>query len=390
MDFSDFQYHKSKIPSEFLKKEIYFEELRNQFYEEIKQRKDHEEYLSRFDPKNIDSFLLSYANEKAVIIKSYEFYLDESKYTPDLQYREDAESIFRIIQQKKLFNLQLEWRAEKIIINEIKISEHFHFWEKHIEQCPFLPPVTSMEVETMKNYLRNPDSNTEFRWMFVGWQDYDDLMSKNEEDDYELMHDWYEYYDTYMGTGILLLLPDIRGQKEDFYRSKGYKHFWDKVEKERKSNPVKPKPNSSFLNSDAKAMYEYAVKFEKDPYIIELFRLYEQIFKKSDLETGFRSMMIDEALGILYEAKTPVYIEGYNEWDDAILECARRYKNNVIANELDAVFEEYQMCNNLGIKKYGSIKNLEEEYLKDPCVKIVSDYILDGRECHGEPRDYNF
>ena len=390
MDFSNFQYHKSKIPSEYLKKEIYFEELRNQFYEEIKQRKDHEEYLSRFDPKNIDSFLLSYANEKAVIIKSYEFYLDESKYTPDLQYREDAESIFRIIQQKKLFNLQLEWRAEKIIINEIKISEHFHFWEKHIEQCPFLPPVTSMEVEIMKNYLRSPDSNTEFRWMFVGWQDYDELMSKNEEDDYELMHDWYEYYDTYMGTGILLLLPDIRGQKEGFYRRKGYKHFWDKVEKERKSNPVKPKPNSSFLNSDAKAMYEYAVKFEKDPYIIELFRLYEQIFKKSDLETGFRSMMIDEALGILYEAKTPVYIEGYNEWDDAILECARRYKNDVIANELDAVFEEYQMCNNLRIKKYGSVKNLEEEYLKDRCVKIVSDYILDGRECHGEPRDYNF
>ena len=57
------------------------------------------------------------------------------------------------ILQKKLFDMQCLWRAEKIIIPEINVSSDFRYWEANIFNCPFIEPVTENEIEIILKHL---------------------------------------------------------------------------------------------------------------------------------------------------------------------------------------------------------------------------------------------
>jgi len=70
-----------------------------------------------------------------------------------MQYQEEVNESFDLILHKKLFNLQLQWRAELVEIPQIRICGDFLFWKKRIRDCPFIDAVTSTEVEIMKRFL---------------------------------------------------------------------------------------------------------------------------------------------------------------------------------------------------------------------------------------------
>src|SRR5687767_8395140 len=58
----------------------------------------------------------------------------------DLSWVNDATGRLKEIQQKKLFDMQCLWRAEKISIPAIEVSTDFDYWEEDIFNCPFLEP----------------------------------------------------------------------------------------------------------------------------------------------------------------------------------------------------------------------------------------------------------
>lgn len=387
MNFEDFKYHENNIKATHDEKQIFFEKLRDTFIEELKTQEKYQAFFKKFDPKSVESFIFHYASSKSDVAKYYAFYTDEKYLHKELRYREETEAVFENILQKKLWNLQLQWRAEEIELKEIRTSGDFLFWENHVQSCPFIPAVTEYELELMKQFMLDPNYKDKSPSRHYCGQHYDDLMSKDEHGEYEFMPEWYTYYDLYMGTSSLLLLPDTRGEKEDFYIKLSSK----KKAEEAKQAPPKPAyvPPPPYLHFGLDDMYKFAQEFEEDRHFVELFRIRKEMYKPKEIYSAIHDEMVDEAISLLKEADKPVYMPGGLEWREAVVLCSERYLYEIIATELDVVYDEYKMFSEIGISQ-GNLEDVMKEYEQDYISNLILESVLRGREINGEPRNLDF
>jgi len=173
-----------------------------------------QEYFSKFDEKSVRQFIQSYSMRKAQYLQYSPQFLreQEQNVNDDL---ENAMELLWEIQQKKLFNLQCLWRADKIHIPGIEVTYDFIYWEKNISECPFIEAVTNEEVNLYIEYV-NSDFYSEPHPL-SSWQDFEGFRKEPYEDDFVALPSWYTFYDNHMGTEELLNMPDIRGEKEKQY-----------------------------------------------------------------------------------------------------------------------------------------------------------------------------
>ncbi|HEX3007645.1 MAG TPA: hypothetical protein VHO90_08540 [Bacteroidales bacterium] len=390
MDFSDFEYHKSKIPSDLKEKEKFFQHLEQQFTDEIMSSPEAAGYFKNYSPDSVKRFIEMYAGHKTHLAKIYDYYA-EAKQRRDLKFRNKAEIVFKAIKQKKLFNLQLQWRAELVTIDEVKFSADFVFWGWHINDCSFVPAITPTDIEIMKLYLReDKDACNQVDWLYNG-QDYTLLLKNPFVEGGECLPEWYHFYDNRMGTGSLLLLPDKRGQKEYYYMIMGRTEIDRQIKEEIRKNPPPPAaPILPHLFFDAKLCANFAKMYEEDKHFVKLFDIY---YKENDEDEEDECELseIKKAIETLKEADGKIIMPGGMEWREAILHCANMYEVGKICEELDTVYSEYCMFRELGIQRGEKTKEeLKEAYEKDIHVKIVRDAIFKGRELNGEPQDFNF
>jgi hypothetical protein len=387
VNFNNFEYRKTKIPSSPDAKKIFVQELRDKFLFEIKQSSVYKDYLKKYEPSSVEEFILNYAEKRINLIEESETLLKARDQTEDEGFLQSGREVINYILQKKLFNLQLQWRANKLDIPEIQTSFEFDFWEKNIEYCNFIPPITRCEVNIMKSFLENNYFSGFQDWMF--WQFYGYLVEKDENGLYQNMPDWYDYYDEMMGTGFLLHMPDIRGEKEEFYiqiaRTAKLKEAEErKLEANTQNTTYLPRLYT--LDSD---ITEFARVYEKDPCFKELFRIWETSVYPEYADKEYDSFKTECAIKILEKTNTPLLIERGMVWHKAIIHCAERYITDKVLEVLDTVYDEYIMFNKLGIAKRFSPEELKEEYYKSMCQNY-SEMILKGRELSGEPRDFDF
>jgi len=312
--------------------------LRDEFYEDLMTNPVYKEYFSKFQEYSIREFCWEYAKQKTDLINSAKLYSDPFVDRKEYWLNWYTENIFKLILQKKLFNMQLLWRAEKIDIPEIDIAFDFHLWENNILICPFLEAVTAGELKVMKDFLMNDNFSDELGFL-GGWQDYDILMQKSEEDDLEYMPPWYEYYDEKMGTGALLSLPDIRGEKEEEYQQ-----VYRKWKQKQPPDPVVPAepqpPYKDHMFYDDKYVVPFMEEFEND-YICKL--------KQASIDHEARPAKpydldaLREAVWDIDESETEVYFDNTIPWHEALLKAAQKVKNSHVSEQLDAVWEFHCM-----------------------------------------------
>ncbi len=387
MDFSNFIYHKSKVPSKKWENEKFFSDLKDKFVKEISQSDLYKEYKEKYNEKSVEGFINAYATIKSDLCKSYDYYFRIGEKEGELKFRKDTENAFRLLKQKKLFNLQLQWRAEKIKLDGVKMCEDFAFWGKNIDDCHFLPKITEHEVTILKEYIKNNNGVEEiFHYHAYFYQNYYEIMEKDEKGLPSNMPDFYDYYDTMMGTSSLLLLPDKRGPKEEFYHDLNRNELHKKVKNKSKNSPEKPKKH--LFSYDLNETLNFAEKFETDNHVKELFRYYKILHSKT--RDTIDRVDLNEAIRILDDADEDIIMPGGKKWQDAIVECANRYKASKIVKELNIIYEEYVMFYDLGIKKGLSSDEIKEEYENDSIIKLYSGSILNGRALNNEPRDFNF
>jgi hypothetical protein len=390
-DFNDFIYNKNLVPSSIVEKETFFTKLQEKFYAELENTEVAENYFSRFydngDPK---TFLQAYAGKKVDLIRYYEYYirLFNKNEINELQYQEEAEKALEAILQKKLFNLQIQWRANKIKIAGIDISYDFEYWGKWVSDCPFIDLVTRHELELMKDFLLSSvdafDTNG-FRY-YHEWQDYEELLEKDKDGDYENMPEWYQFYDNRMGTGPLLLLPDLRGPMEEKYIDLARDY-------NQKNKPVGPKTTSKpdtrpRLAPFGLSLVDFSRDVETDKHLIQLFDCLE--YDINTKENSPDEFEMDCALEILRSANRPVHFESHLNWDEAIFRAAYRYENKKIVETLDFVYDQYLMLKELGMRTTGAGEDSNSFDITDRIRKMDMESILKGRELCGEPRDFNF
>jgi len=353
---------------------------------ELQQNEKLHQFLEKTYPTSRAGFIDEYAGEKVRWLEwgpKYMQWLEKE----DLQWVNNAFERLKEIQQKKLFDAQCLWRAEKLIIEEVKLTNDFIYWEKDILNCPFITPVTEEEVEMYMQYLRSFNFENEQGW-FSFWQDYKGIKAAyNDDNETRNFPDWYDFHNGRTGLSVYLLLPDIRGEKEEFYL-----RLWSaeikrqhELEKKKKENepqaPVAQQDMRPRLNYHNNGWLTWFVSTFEDKQTQEMFQRYggEHPFSGSDSDE-----FLHNDLTTLGKADGLVPIEAWFDWKEAIHKAADKYRREKIAEALPIAFEQYRMNIELQI----AFEKPETE-TENP-NEGLSGAILKGRELNGEPRDFNF
>lgn len=386
------KYQIKQLPEHIQEKfseEIKAELIRQKTEEELKSNSSIQNYFSAFNEKSVESFIRNYARKKSIYITQGPviFNLKENE---ELKFKVQAENALWTIQQKKLFSLQCQWRAEQIKLNGIEHTSQFLLLSANIQHCPFITPISRAELDLYIKYLKSGNVGDLF-WI-DNWQDYDgfkadhlhQISSVDEEPNMMATHipSWYSFYDYHMGTDILLDLEDLRGEKEQKYRSIARKRHAEEI---KKTNLISKADERPFINNfDNDAIEDFILKFENKS-LLKYYKAVEGFNNK--LESN---MVVEEAIETLRLACESISLKASEDWKEAIIESARNYELKQIVNVLPIVFQEYHFRRENGINytQMDSDKRKSENAFQ--VCEQAKKQILTGRMLSGEMEDFDF
>ncbi|QQS37800.1 MAG: hypothetical protein IPM56_07590 [Ignavibacteriales bacterium] len=370
----------SKHTREELQKTINREKLRNEVENDLLTNPKYRELHETYNALSIKNFISSYKYSRAYWLEFSDHfaYAEERKI---LKYSELAYEKLWEIQQKKLFDMQCLWRAESIQIPGVESTHDFMYWEKAITRCSFVPAINENEFDLYREYLLS-DSYQDDVSLSDDWQDYD-IFKKQYLDSQEGISkpEWYFYYDSRMGTGSLLSLPDVRGDKEDFYRNLFFEN--DKIENPEKYVIREPEDKRPPFKYYEKEILEEFINQYETAKVKESYRLAKEM---KHLEVDLDDDILN-ALEILSETKDVSFVSVPN-WRDSIILTAKEVEKENTYNALSGAYKNYLKRLESGIPFPESSGNSIEFTVQ--LIKIFKDQIIKGRILNGEPGDFDF
>lgn len=368
--------------------EIRMEILRQQTEEELRLNPTYHLFFVNYNERSVDAFIRNYARKKAAYIVKGPSYIriQEQK---ELKYKVLAEEALWAIQQKKLFNLQCQWRAEQVRLKGIEHCSQFQLLSTNIQHCPYITPLSRAEVNLFIEFLQSGHVGELF-WL-DNWQDYEtfkaDYLSQQKEQDHEPLADripsWYSFYDMHMGTAVLMGLPDTRGEKEYRYRSAFRKRS---VQQFREGNIINNADDyRPFLNAYDTDIIEHFIREFEDSKMLRYFKAVESFNSKFE-----EASQVEDAIEILKDAEGPVPMNGCEDWREGLVLAANRYELEQVAHMLPVVFQEYQFRVDNCINYEQSETNKKKaDYAFEMCERAKTQ-ILNGRKLLKEKPDMNF
>ncbi|MEI7812669.1 MAG: hypothetical protein WCJ01_09625 [Ignavibacteria bacterium] len=367
---------------ESIEKEKRMGQLIMDIRDDLQTNEKYKVFFDNYNPGSIKSFIETYSYKKASYLTYGELYIEHNR-REILKYRNIAEKKIWEIQQKKLFDLQCLWRAEMIQIPEIESTYDFVMWERLIENCPFLEPISEEEFQTYREYLLSEDYD-DCRWTLSNWQNYDDIKESVSGDDSAEICRWYEFCDNRKGTPSFLLLPDIRGEKEErFIESRTEYHKKKQAESGKAVRTVIPHDQRPMLSSYDHNIVEKFVKQFESGKLYEYYHAYE----RTDMDSNDEDL--DVAIEILKEAEEEIPIEPNKDWRTAILLTSKKYEQRKIAEALERVYKDYLNRLEMGITFEIHEKEERIKWYKE-FAETMKSHILHGRILLGEPPTFDF
>ncbi|MEI8203301.1 MAG: hypothetical protein WCH34_09835, partial [Bacteroidota bacterium] len=377
---------KIETPYEKELKKAQWRELMNaQIKDEMKNNPKVLKFYDKYESSSVDSFIEDYANKKVRIIEWGPKYIEwEEK--EQLQWLEQAFEGIKEIQQKKLFDIQCLWRANKIQLKDILILWDFKDWERDILNCPFIPAVTQDEVDLYIQYLQSFNYERNAYWRWEQWQDYDEIKEAYHTDNANRnFPEWYDFYNSRKGTGVYLTFPDLKGDKEKHYYEILRKDYSENHPEEIKKQKELEKQidRRPFLN------YQYGDEIQ---WFVDTFED-EKTQEYSELGRGIRSLddydfeWADEK-ALLEDILEPLPVEAWHDWKEALHRTADNYRRAKIAEAMPLAFDKYNMYINSGIP-FESDNHRSDEFNKTIREKMI-DNIIRARVLNGEPPDLNY
>jgi len=359
--------------------------LENDIEHDLRTNPKYLAFFAQYSKSSIDVFIDFYKKKKADWLTYGKTYLENEQHRV-LKYSEIAEQKLWEIQQAKLFDTQCLWRAEQITIPEIKTSYDFLYWEKVIENCPFLSPISEEEFNLYREYILSEDSNLDadpFQRSSAGWQKYNDYKASFQSDDDALLDspEWYLYYNNMRYDNSCLQLPDIRGGKETFYRDLYFKSSEAQICAVQTQEEKDPRPY--FYYDQGRNFLDFITRFEERK-VVEYAKIMNYADELDDDEE------LDDALTTLKNAEGRVEIESTgDDWRTAVIKTANLYVKMKVYTALENVYENYLQWLKLGIafkphqdeNKIARVKRM---------VDALNNSILMGRGLNNEPEDFNF
>ncbi len=336
-------------------------------------------WLSKYRDEDVPNFLAEYhlGRQNWLAFGKSQVELEQYKLT---QAMTEADEVIYSIQQKKLFDLQCLWRAEKEDIEGVRFSGDFARLEMEIATLDIITPISEEDIQVVKDYLLDyPWSKN--KQVYNGWQDYGLFIDEHEESKQFGFPNFYAYVaERTRSPKLWRLLPDIRGKKESRYFVAALKARYEKSPKEKQAvaelEPVDARP-MLYVHSPMEA--EFAKLF--DTYATNECR------KGFYTKRGDKDFELEAALETLKYAGEQVKVEEGIYWLDAIKQAAFRYEREQLVAAIDGAYENYLFRRKMGISQAKPDLS-RSPWVGDPEGRGKE--ILDGREALGEPRDFNF
>jgi hypothetical protein len=346
-----------------------FENRKAAIIAEIKGDERFTRFFEQYEESSVTRFIDAYAYLKALYEDKGNFYQDRQEYDTELMI-DLAEACLKEIQYIKLLKLECQWRANQIQIPGIEISYDFSIIAETILESDVVDPVTEDELRMYQDYLRTPDATT-------GYMDsYDDLYNlvrgKETDDEFDVIPDFLDYYNLRTGASIYLELPNIRGEKEEFYmRLANVEHQMD----------ADPWPME--ISEDKKKLYsshEEVIRMAEKVGDYEL----AGFVRDDNAMMEARDFEVEEAYEYLSELREMLPIQGGPDWREALVKLKRQRENEMLAEVLPGVWEDYLLRRemNIGVEP--------PSFLQEDFRALYLEAILRGRELNGEPRDLDF
>ena len=350
-------------------------ELKIKWRRELAENESVQRFFKRYKPQSVESFVDSYIIYKFIAHRYADLYSQKAEEKRG-RWINKAHEHLKFIQQKKLFDLQCLWRAEQIQLEGIEICFDFEIWKEDIFNCPFLEPINKDDIEQYQSFLLQNEEYYEFE--IYGCQDYDEIKEEylGSGENCGAMPDWYEYHNLVTGNSSRLQLPDIRGEKELFYRSYTFKKNQEQVA-QAEPKVIDMRPSISWHGEkDA----DFFVKTFDDRETQIKFDNYNEDNKagrNQDIE-------IDSLIYDMIEQEETIPIEAHYDFTEGLKKAYIKFRNGKIAEHLPLAHEQYLFNKQMGFE-------IERDRPTDTSIREIHlKQILDGREANGEPRDLNF
>lgn len=367
--------------------EVKSELIRLQTEQELRTNPVYHDFFQQFNAASVESFIRSYARRKAFYLTRGRAYLVQED--PHMfRYKSLAEECIWAIQQKKLFNMQCQWRAEQVRLKGVEHSSQFQFLGSNIQHCPYITPVSKVELDLFIRFLKSDRASLDVN--YDDWQDYEAIKAEYQsgviptiDGEYEQqIPAWYRFYDSYMGTSALLDLPDVRGEKEKRYRSIARQRQLEQIKLHGCTRELDERPYLSV--HDAAVFESFAMEFE-DPHTLRYCKAVESFQRQLE-----EQLDLDQALEKLRSAHVTISIKANADWKSAIVEAARQFEFGQIASMLPAVLEEYHFRLENGINFPQSLMDKKRSEQAFIVCENAKRQILDGRKILGEPENMRF
>jgi hypothetical protein len=353
----------------------------NQIINELRTSDRFVQFFNHYSDTSVRNFIEHYATAK---VFWYQYAERNLKAIQDDKERwgKSARCCLNLILQKKLFDLQCQWRGNKISVPGINVSTQFTWWGAHIFECPFLEPVTKAEIALFKTYLLNTEPSIRFTEE-TNWQDWQgikhDFLNNSERKPNRYYGTWYDFHNRETGNDIYLALEDERGCIEQRYLdlcpASGSS---DKQEsQERKEG----RPRIEFKD---RKLFEYFLKN---------FDSKDSQKKYANKETFLhpynrkKTALIEEDLWFLEKVEEKVPIESNDDWRDAVFMAAERYRRIKTLKTLPLVAKEYWAAVRAGTPFDSSSGQM---IAPDNVSELRRNNIVLGRIAAGEAGDMNF
>ncbi|XZF14618.1 hypothetical protein ACTHGU_00625 [Chitinophagaceae bacterium MMS25-I14] len=338
-------------------------------------------YFGQFLPGSVKDFINSYAQNKAMWWQYGPFNISMNE-REDMQWINAAANHLEIIQQKKLFDAQCLWRAEKVTYPGIELCFDFKVWEQNVLHCPFLEPVKQDDIALYIQYLQQDNIDFQLGWL-EEWQDYEEIKEAFETDNASRnVPEWYEFHNSRTGTGVYLSLPDIRGEKENFYVDITRAHAAVQ-NKERNEAWEANRDKRPYLSTIDKEQLEHFINTFEDKQTQEYYKAYKRSSRNSEEEE-----VLMEMVSLLLSAEEPVAIGAHYDFREALVKATERFKARKIAEYLPFAYNEYLLNQSMNLGAPKEKLQAADDY--SSIRKTWYGNIIKGRILNGEPGDLNF
>ena len=363
-----------------------FKRLKKNIAEDLSTNPRYNDFWSVFKlEQQKNTFIDYYSHKKAIYLTVGKEALEEFDKTNE-QIQDKAMDYLMIIKQKKLYDLQCLWRANKIKVNEVHLTRDFDKWENNIKSCPVPIEITEDDVNILCDFIEQY-GHFFVDIEFLEWQEFPfpGLAKKEIPETFDNPYDaapyWYRFYNNKMGiSDEIYSLPDTRGEMEAYYRHVFFEHQNNKPVSTVVNNINNENGIYEGHDSYDRASDEFMDEFE-DPALKDYKSAYHLL---SEAEKDHR---YEEALEILMSANETVPMVENKNWMEGFVQAANTYWKKEMVNAVKSAFWLYKSADDIKLKIVDD--NKKEDDWAD-FIERVSKEIIEGRKILGEPADLNF